>query len=575
VFTTGALFTVTLTVTDPGGQQNSNARDVLINNPPRANISSPLANQTFFTTDEIMFSSNGSLDPDDNPLTFRWEDNQLTGQVLSTSPFFSRTFQTVGRHVITLTVSDGKGPVSYSYAQVTIEIALRQNLPPALSGGAVTPGSADEGTAFRYTVTYTDPNGDVPEYVQVVIDGRTEAPHAMAAVDLADTDFSDGKAYFYCTTALRGEDSPHTFAFATDDKHGSGRVATETLPGPTVKWVRDIGRDSPDTTKLRGKVYQTGPYRTFLNIITNVTPPELPAGRSPLGLVFTMNTTAPAANWYWANITVLYSAFDYSKLNESTLRLYWSVDGGPWTPVPESGLDLDSRVLWMKVTRPDAKFAVFGILLPVVKPNGGKTNGTKEDNPMLYLGIAGAVVAVAVVAAAAVYLRRKPAVPPEPDLQRVEEVPSGPRPERKWAKPEAVARPEAMVGTTGEEVKVFRPAGGEVKVFRPGGDEKVVKPADTEEEEKIFKPGARDVVEEEAREPPVVEEEAPREKVVDYQEGAEEEEDSMPGARPAEKEVEESEEDENHPEARPPPERAPKKRPEDESLDDLLDDLNK
>jgi len=586
VFVSGALFTVTLTVTDPGGQQNSNARDVIINNPPSANISHPVDNQIYYTTDDILFSSNGSFDPDDNPLTFQWTDNQLPGQVLSTSPFFSKVLTITGRHLITLTVFDGKGPGSFAYDQVTIEIADRQNLAPSLGNGRVDPTSGDEGTVFRYTVTYSDPNGDVPDYMQVVIDGRAETPYSMLATDLSDTNFADGKDYYYCTTALRGEDSPHNFLFITADKHGSGKVSTEVQSGPMVKWVRDIGKDSPDTTKLRGKVYQTGPYRTILSIVNNVTPPDIPAGKQPLGLVFTMNTTAPAERWFWANITVLYSSLDFSKLNESTLRLYWSVDGGPWTPVPESGLDMDGQVLWMKVTRSSAKFAVFGNPLPVEPGPDGDHNVTKKDDTMLYLGIVGAVVAVVVVLAAAVYMRRKPAVPPEPDLQRVEEVPSEPRAERRWARTEGGARPEAMVGTTGEEVKVFRPAGGEVKVFRPGGEEKIFKPAETEEEEKIFRPGAKEVVEEEAREPPVVDEEAPREKVVEYREGADEEEDSMPGSRPAEEEVEASEESESEPEkpVAKQPTRGPSKeeiaaketkKAEDESLDELLDDLNK
>jgi PKD repeat protein len=409
VYTTGGLFTVTLTVTDPGGQQNTNAKDILINNPPSANISSPVDNQVYYTTDSILFSSNGSFDPDDNPLTFQWTDNQVPGTVLSTSPFFSKTLTLTGRHVITLTVFDGKGPASFAYDQVTIEIALKQNLPPTLTGGAVDPATGDETTVFRYSVTYSDPNGDVPEYVQVIIDGHAETPHSMAAADLADINFTDGKDYLYCTTALRGEDSPHSFYFIAKDLHGSSQASTESQSGPTVKWVRDIV--SPDTAKLRGKVYQTGPYRTLLGIVTNVTPPEIPAGKQSLGLVFTMNTTAPAERWFWANITVLYSALDYSKFNESTLRLYWSIDGGPWTVVPDSGLETEGQVLWMNVTRSSAKFAIFGTLLPVGPIHHGNGNATKEDNTMLYLGIAGAVVAIVVVAAAAVYLRRKPAVP--------------------------------------------------------------------------------------------------------------------------------------------------------------------
>jgi len=559
---------------------------VMINNPPSANISSPSNNQTFFTTDEILFSSNGSSDPDENPLTFKWTDNLLPGPDLSTSPFFSRTLTTPGKHIITLTVFDGKGPGSSSYDLVTIEITERTNVAPVLSDGKVDPGSGNDGTLFRYMVTYSDQNGDVPDYLQLVIDGKADTPYTMIPADPTDNKFTDGKDYYYCTTTLRGEDSPHRFSFITADRHGSGRVSSEVLAGPIVNWVRDIGKDSPDQTKLRGKVYQTGPYRTILNIVSNVTPPDIPTGKLPLGLVFTMNSTAPADRWYWSNITILYSGFDLSKLNESTLRVYWSVDGGPWTLVPDQGLDLDGQTLWMKVARSSAKFTVFGNPAPIGPVDHGKKNETSPDNTLLYLGIAGVVAAVIVVLAAAMYLRRKPAVPPEPDLQRIEEVPAGPRPERKWARDDGVARPEAMVGTTGEEVKVFRPAGGEVKVFRPGGDEKIIKPAQTEEEEKIFRPGAREVVDEEAREPPVVDEEAPRGKVVEYQEGADEEEDSMPGARPAEEEVEASEESESEPEKPDRKQQATgpsreetaakqKKTADDESLDDLLEDLNK
>lgn len=584
VFVSGGLFTVTLTVSDPGGQQNSNAKDVLINRPPSANISSPLDNQVFFIDDEILFSSNGSFDPDENALTFKWEDNLEPVRELSTSPFFSRNLTVIGRHIITLTVFDGKGPVSSSYDQVTIEITERTNVAPVLSGGKVDPGSGNEGTVFRYSVTYSDANGDVPDYIQVVIDGRTDSPNALSAADLSDTNFIDGKDYFYCTTALRGEDSPHSFVFVTADRHNSGRVSTESQVGPMVKWVRDLAKDTPDFSKLRGSVYQTGPYRTILTLTNNITPPDIPAGKLPLGLAFTMNITAPADRWYWANITIIYSAFDLTKINESTLRVYWSIDGGPWTPVPESGQE-PGQLLWVNVTRPSAKFAVFGNPATTGPVGPGKNNATKPDDSLMYMGIAGVVAAAVVVLGAAAYLRRKPAVPPEPDLQRIEEVPAGPRPERKWAKAEGVARPEAMVGTTGEEVKVFRPAGGEVKVFRPGGEEKIFKPAQDEEEEKIFRPGAREVVEEEAREPPVVEEETPREKVIEYQEGAEEQQDSMPGARPAEEEVESSEESESEPkgpeaqgQSRGPSKEEPEakqKKSDDETLDDLLEDLNK
>jgi hypothetical protein len=419
----------------------------------------------------------------------------------------------------------------------------------------------------------------------------------MNSLDPLDSNYADGKDYYFCITANApwGAESPHNYTFITSDGHGSGRVQTEVYKGPTVRWVRPLGQDSWNPSIVRGEVYQTGPYHTILSALNNVTPPDIPAGKLSLGLVFAMNTTAPADLWYWANMTIVYSSLNYSKLNESTLRVYWSVDGAPWTVVPGSLLEMDSQLLTMNVTRSTAKFAVFGSPAPVGPVDHGKHNETKAENTTLYLGIGGAVVAVIVVVAAAVYLRRRPVVPPEPEYERVEEGLAEPRKDRKWAKTEDAERPEAMVGTTGEEVKVFRPAGGEVKVFRPGGEERIFAPAETEEEEKIFRPGAMDEVEEEAKEPPVIEEEAPREKVVEYTEGGEEQEPSMPGARPAGQEVERSQESESAGAAREPepgagaaeptkgpaaeePAKQPKaaeKKTEDESLDELLEDLNK
>ena len=595
-FTTGGPFNVTLTVTDHGGQTGVVIEPVRINNPPVAHIASPLPNAAYYTTDDIAFNSIGSLDPDGDPLTFQWTTNQLPGEILSTSALFSKALNITGYHIITLTVYDAKGVTSYGIDQVTIWVQEKVNLPPKLESGSVDPQTGDEGiTAFRYTVRYSDPNDDVPYYVEVVIDGDYKNIQSMLAVDPLDNNYTDGKDFYFTTTALKGETSPHNYTFITEDRHGSGIVQTDVYNGPTVKWVRTIGKDSY-TNVIQGKVYQTGPYRTLINALNNATPPDIPTGALSLGVVFAMNTTAPPDRWYWANITLAYSSFNYSKINESTLRLYWSLDGGPWTVVPGSGLDLESQILWMNISRSTAKFAVFGSPATVGPIDHGKHNQTEANNSMLYLGIGAAVAAILVVAVAAVYLRRRPVVPPEPEYQGVEEASLEPRKERKWAKTEDAARPDAMVGTTGEEVKVFRPAGGEVKVFRPGGEEKIFKPAETEEEEKIFRPGAKEEVDEEARESPVVDEEAPREKVVEYTEGGEDEQQpSMPGARPAEQEVERSEETESAaairgPETAPeqgkpargpieeqPPDkaRAAGKKTEDESLDELLDDLNK
>ena len=585
-YTVGGTFNVTLTVWDAGNQTAvSDPYTLRINNPPVAKIASPPNNAFFLTTDDIIFSSNGSFDPDGDPLTFVWTDNLMPGVVLSNSASFSRRFNLTGSHLIQLTVYDGHGISSYGYAIGTIDVRERTNVPPKLEKGAVDPKEGDEGVAvFKYTVRYSDDNNDPPDYMNVIIDGNRNAPQFMVAADPLDNNYSDGKDYYFTAPAslLKGDESPHNFTFETADKHGSGRIATETFDGPLVKWRRYVGKDSWMPDAVNGWVYLTGGYRTFLSGV-NVTPPELLSGKQSLGWAFIMNTTAPQDRWYWSNITIKYSGMNYSQLNESTLKIYWSVDGQPWTQVPTSGLDVDGQFLWMNVTRSSAKYVVFGTPLPIIHNNTGNGTKPKEEMPWATIGVVVAVAAVGAGAAVFVVLRRKKKAPEEPTYgQRVDYVPAETG-ARKEAKPAIVEEAPNVEDSAGESVKVFRPAGGEVaifrpgegkktKVFRPGGtDEKVVAAPGSEEEEKIFKPEQKDVEEGESAEGPVVQEEAVTPKVVEYSDEKppeDEEEDEMPGARPAEEEVEEAE-------GKKPIEKPKQEKDDEESLDDLLDDLNK
>jgi hypothetical protein len=145
-----------------------------------------------------------------------------------------------------------------------------------------------------------------------------------------------------------------------------------------------------------------------------------------------------------------------------------------------------------------------------------------------------------------------------------------------------------VVATSGESVKMFKPAGAEVaifrpgegqrtKVFRPGGvDEPVVATPGTEAEEKIFKPESKDFKDGESAEGPVVQEEAVRERVVEYSDEKppeDEELDKMPGARSAEEEIEEVEG--KKPISKPKDAGARDAKFEVDSLDDLMKELDK
>ncbi|MGQ9582400.1 MAG: PKD domain-containing protein [Thermoplasmatota archaeon] len=512
-FAEGGRYDVVLTVTDAGGHDGvSDPYTVVINNPPTAVISSPRDRSFFLTTDDIEFSANGSSDPDGDELTYEWSSNLVQG-LLGASARFTTRINVTGTHIIQLKVYDGKGRISYGLAMVTIDVSERTNDAPELRNGTVDPAEGDEEvTIFRYTVTYSDANNDMPAYVNLILDGRATSPQAMTAVDPLDINCTDGKDYEFVASVpglLRGDIYPHNYSFETADNHGSGRVATPVYDGPVVKYLRDLRQDSWMPNVVTGWVYQTGGYRTPLNGV-NVTPPPIPEGKLALDISFVMNTTAPPEHWYWANLTIRYSSLNFSKINESTMKVYWSVDGAPWTPVPVSGMDRESRVLWLNVTRANVHFAVFGDPVPAPPPPPREEGGAGSS--LLYIGAAVAVVAIAAVGGVVIIRRRRPAAPPEPMYEEAP-APVAERPARKAVGGERPSEPDRIEATEGEvkifrpaaaqEVKVFKPVEGEeVKVFRPGGE-------GGEESVKVFRPGGE--AEEEA-------EEAPRPKVVEYKE---------------------------------------------------------
>jgi len=101
------------------------------------------------------------------------------------------------------------------------------NNPPTLSNGYVTPSSGDTSTTFSYYVTYSDPEGDVPNTKYVYIDG---SPYTMTKIS---GDYVSGAVFRYSTTLSAGS---HNYYFYFDDGHGhTVRLPTPgTYSGPNV-----------------------------------------------------------------------------------------------------------------------------------------------------------------------------------------------------------------------------------------------------------------------------------------------------------------------------------------------------
>ena len=97
-----------------------------MNNNPVAVINSPQTGSTFDSDQIIQFSSQGSIDMDeDDDLLFTWSSN-LDGVLFTTPSFFAESFLSDGVHLITLIVSDSNGGLDTFSDQITVLLVNEQ-----------------------------------------------------------------------------------------------------------------------------------------------------------------------------------------------------------------------------------------------------------------------------------------------------------------------------------------------------------------------------------------------------------------------------------------------------------------
>ncbi len=100
------------------------------------------------------------------------------------------------------------------------EFYIRVNSPPILWSGGVSPLSGDTETPFKFTVIYSDADGDEPRTVRVVIDGQSLK---MQESDPATKNFTEGKVYELETKLDSGE---HIYYFEVQNEKHKVRLPT-------------------------------------------------------------------------------------------------------------------------------------------------------------------------------------------------------------------------------------------------------------------------------------------------------------------------------------------------------------
>lgn len=131
------------------------------NNPPSAKISNVNNNSTFNEGVNITFKANTSTDKDGIIIKYEWYEND---NLLYTGETFSIGSLSVGRHTITLKITDDKGESSSDKISVTIKSASSANrMPIAISQNITT----NQNTSINITLSGNDADGDSLTYMMV------------------------------------------------------------------------------------------------------------------------------------------------------------------------------------------------------------------------------------------------------------------------------------------------------------------------------------------------------------------------------------------------------------------------
>ncbi|UCF07812.1 MAG: DUF2341 domain-containing protein [Thermoplasmata archaeon] len=186
------------------------------------------------------------------------------------------------------------------------------NTPPALLSPGVNPLSGMNTTYFNFTASYYDIDNDPPTNFTLNLTGPSGGTFDLLEVDPSDTDYSDGKEYYYNTTLSNGA---YSFHFAASDSPGLWYETSE-INAPMVGISNPILTNS-EVVPISGYTdtwfnftvdyshpFNKGPDRTTLNLtgpsggtfdLTEVDPSDLDYTD---GKLFYYNVTGLAVGSY-------------------------------------------------------------------------------------------------------------------------------------------------------------------------------------------------------------------------------------------------------------------------------------
>lgn len=339
------------------------------NQPPIARISSPVQDSQFRINETITFD--GSNSTDDKELldtSFMWEfgDGNITLARITTHQYAED-----GTYTVRLTVTDIDGESD----NTSISIRILGNHEPILDWWDVEPEQGHtQMDPFNFSVRYTDPDNDPPEYVTLLLStdpGYT--PLNMKSVDPNDNDYTDGKMYYFIQAPLASRPYPAVTFSASD-----GIADTElVVKGPVVLKDGTFPNSVGDI-----EVFSVFVGPNVVQYIPVTSPPSTyPPGLYPIGVFVELylDTTFLLA----ANISINYTFHDIGDLDLDTLAVYrWSVSGedAGWEYLEDSAVGTSTGIVSAPV--PSLQNDIYTVL-------GNKLNPPPNHKPVPVITVDG------------------------------------------------------------------------------------------------------------------------------------------------------------------------------------------
>lgn len=213
IFTKPGLYVFTLTVKDDKGASGTAEVSVTVteapNQPPVAKAAANPSTVVMSPngTGQSQLNSSGSIDPDGNPITFKWSlPAGTTGATLQTpnAPTTNIIFSAPGSYTVTLTVTDSKGAVGT--ATVLITVTLPPNQPPVAVATAnpttlVLPaGTTAPGISQLDGSTSSDPDGSIVSFLWSLPAGTTGASISSPTANKTSAQFTAPGTYVFTLT---------------------------------------------------------------------------------------------------------------------------------------------------------------------------------------------------------------------------------------------------------------------------------------------------------------------------------------------------------------------------------------